>query len=121
MSFDSYLEIDTGGKYPADVCVVGTYTSNVAWMWREALDRPLRDLDGANAGQAAQALTAALAVLAERADYFRANQPCDGWGSYEGALQYLTVLRDRCLEHPKTTVRIRQSTPPTTPTVCGQR
>jgi hypothetical protein len=106
MSHDIYLEIDTGGEYPACVFSVGNYTSNVSPMWAAALGHPLADLHGRGAADSLLALDAAIAAMAAEPARFEAMNPPNGWGSYEGALAYLQQLAHGCRTHPKTTIRI---------------
>ena len=51
MSYDTYMQIDTGGTDPATVEDIGNMTSNVSGMWTLALSGTrLADLEG-KAGQ----------------------------------------------------------------------
>jgi hypothetical protein len=110
MSYDIslYLDVDTGGPEPLTVCVadIGNYTVNVARMWTEALGHSLGDLKDQPAGASLPALRLAVDQMLARPDYYRAMEPSNGWGDYEGALAYLTALRDACLVHPKAVIRI---------------
>lgn len=110
MSYDIslYLDVDTGGPEPLTVCVadVGNYTVNVARMWTDALGHSLGDLKEKNAGDSLPALTAAVVRMTVTPEHYRAMEPSNGWGDYEGALAYLTALRDACVVHPKATIHI---------------
>ncbi|MFD8577363.1 hypothetical protein ACFV1H_18770 [Streptomyces virginiae] len=110
MSYDIslYLSVDTGGPEPLEVCVasIGNYTVNVARMWTDALGHSLGDLKDANAGDSLPALTAAVDRLIANPEHYRAMEPANGWGDYDGALAYLRALRDACLVHPKADIRI---------------
>lgn len=106
MSYDIWLEIDTGSEEPATVAEVGNYTSNVSGMWATALGHGLGDLDGTNAGAAVEPLTKAVAAMEATPDLYWAMLPANGWGDYDGALGYLRTLRDLCRQHPKTTIHI---------------
>jgi hypothetical protein len=103
-----YLNVDTGGAEPLEVCVaeVGNYTSNVARMWGDALGHSLGDLKDKNAGDSLPALTAAVDRMLANPDHYRAMEPSNGWGDYDGALSYLRGLRDACLVHPKAVIHI---------------
>lgn len=107
MSYDIYLEIDTGGESPATVYEVGNYTSNVSGMWTQALnDRALYEFDGMAATEAVPLLDAGIAAMEADPAGFRELNPANGWGRYEGALDYLRRLRAGCVEHPKTVIRV---------------
>lgn len=110
MSYDICLEmaVDTGNPephriYPADI---GNYTGNVSGMWDDALGYRLADLHGKTAGDHQADLQLAVDDMAFRAGHYQAMNPANGWGSYEGALAYLTKLRDACMDHPKATIRV---------------
>lgn len=123
MSYDFWLEADTGGDEPAIiephyVCEdgrsggCGNYTSNVSPMWRAALQdatgEPMRlsDLDGKSGCHAAPILRHAVLIMADEPTRFRAMEPENKWGSYEGAMHYLVQIADWCLRHPKATLRV---------------
>ncbi|WP_406227412.1 hypothetical protein [Streptomyces anthocyanicus] len=110
MSYDValYLQVDTGGPEPIDYCAadIGNYTSNVSRMWDEALGHRLADLHGQNAGDSADVLKQAVADMEARPDHYRAMNPANGWGDYEGALDYLRRLMIACCAHPKAEICI---------------
>lgn len=106
MSYDIYLDIDTGGTEPTTVHTVGNYTTNVAPMWRTALGHPLYELHGRNAADAVPVLDTAIAAMQANPDGYRAMNPSNGWGDYDGALDYLQRLRAGCAAHPKTSIYV---------------
>lgn len=106
MSYDLDLRIDTGGEHPVTVHDVGNYTSNVSGMWTKALGFPLADLDGRLAADAIPDLRRAAWAMANNPDTYRAMNPENGWGDYEGARDYLVQLLEGCLAHPKTTIGV---------------
>lgn len=106
MSYDLYLQIDTGAKEPTDVLYIGNYTFNVSGMWREALGYSLADLHGRNAADATPDLRQACQRMASDPEKYRAMNPPNGWGDYEGARDYLVEILDGCLAHPKTTIEV---------------
>jgi hypothetical protein len=106
VSYDIWLDINTGAGEEVMVHNVGNYTVNVAWMWWQALGHPLRELDGRGAADTIETLTAAVAAMRDRAQEFSAQEPENGWGNYEGALDYLERLLVGCRAHPATTIRI---------------
>lgn len=114
MSYDVELVIDTGGEYPATVTECRSPTYNLAPMFREALGIPMSahadsgggHLDGMLARDALPILNRAIERMCSEPDRFRALNPPNGWGSYEGALEFLRWLREQCENHPKATVRV---------------
>lgn len=106
MSYDLYLQIDTGGEDPATVRDIGNYTSNVSGIWAEALGYPLADLHGRTAAEAIDDLRQAVQRMASDPEKYRAMQPPNGWGNYEGARDYLSDLLEGCLAHPKSTIYV---------------
>lgn len=106
MSYDIYLEIDTGGPEPATVYEIGNYTSNVARMWAKALGYRLADLHGKGAAESLPELERGVAAMESDPDGYRDMNPANGWGDYDGALDYLRQLRDGCARHPRTTIYI---------------
>ncbi|MFD9950823.1 hypothetical protein ACFWYW_58985 [Nonomuraea sp. NPDC059023] len=109
MSYDISLHIDTGApedEWPTAIDV-GNYTANVSVMWRTALGgTSLRAFDGANAGESAPALAAAVKAMEGDPECYREMNPPNGWGNYEGALDYLRALAEACATHPKCKIRV---------------
>lgn len=106
MSYDVYLEADTGGPDLVDVWWAN-HTSNTSRMWSIALgDKSLRDLDGHEAGVEVERLAAAVARMEAAPRFYRRFNPENGWGSYDTALDFLRELTDACRRHPKTTIRV---------------
>lgn len=105
MSYDIYLEADTGGPEPVEV-FWRNHTSNTAVMWRKA-GCDLAEFDGKPATELAGALAPALAEIEEnRERYARQWNPPNGWGSVETTIEFLTAILDGCRAHPLTTVRV---------------
>lgn len=106
MSYHISLDIDTGGPEPAEVLEVGNCTSNVAPMWKQALGVRLRDYDGVPCERALAPLRDGIRRMEDDPAKHRAMEPENGWGDYEGALNYLRKLADACAANPKCTIRI---------------
>jgi hypothetical protein len=106
VSYDVYLEIDTGAECMATVADIGNYTANVSPMWTRALGEPLADLHGRTAGGVVEQLDRAIAAMQAAPGEYEAMNPANGWGRFEGALNYLRDLRAACAEHPKTQIRV---------------
>jgi len=114
VSYDIYLEIDTGrtsidtnGQAVPDPTTIwqGNCTSNVAPMWRHA-GADLAALHRVSAPVAAEALAPAIRRMEEDPATYLAMNPANGWGNYNGCLQFLRDLHAACVDHPKTTVSV---------------
>lgn len=107
MSYDIWLEMDTGGDEPAQVCEVGNHTWNCGLMFSTALGiESLNDLDGQNAGEWAEKCCQGVNDMLSRPAVYETMNPPNGWGSYETALKYLQTLAIACRKHPKATIRV---------------
>lgn len=82
------------------------YTSNVSGMWETALGKPLREFRDAPCVEAAGVLAAGVQAMERDPEKYRAMNPPNGWGNYEGALECLRRLADACCEHPKAMVYV---------------
>jgi len=126
MSYDTSILLDPCdhcGRH-ADVISLGNMTSNVGAMYRAAMPGPypgggrydgtgdpepcggLRGLSGLRCSDALPILRAGLAAMAEREAEMRALEPSNGWGSYEGAVAYLTEIADVCEANPRGTLAV---------------
>ncbi|MDR3080970.1 MAG: hypothetical protein LBV60_08580 [Streptomyces sp.] len=110
MSYDISLRmtVDVGDPEPVEFCPadIGNYTSNCHPMWTDALGHSLSDLKNANAGDSLPALQKAVAAMEADPARYRAMNPKNGWGNYEGALDYLRELRNACAAFPDATIHI---------------
>lgn len=108
MSYDVWLQVDTGGPEPARVGESQNYTSNVSDMWRKALGRDLSDLDGMTAQDAIADLERAVSHMRhpDNAAEYHSMNPRNGWGNHEGATKYLEWLLAECRRHPKATIAV---------------
>jgi hypothetical protein len=104
MSYDVSLYINTGGDSEAEV-FWRNMTSNVAPMWRKA-GADLADFAGKTAGDCVADLQAAIRAMEAEPETYRAMNPANGWGDYEGCLDFLKSIRDACATHPACTVHI---------------
>lgn len=100
VSYDVWLEIDTGNGHVATVDECLNCTSNMAPFWR-AFGADLAEMDGRLAGDCKHALDDALAKMTSASREERAKyEPSNGWGSTEGAIHFITRIRDLCGRHP---------------------
>lgn len=104
MSYDVFV----GGaeRYDDDWPGITEYrnmTSNVAPMWRAAgID--LAECDGRPAAQVAEGLVGALLTMEEHPDRFRAMDPPNGWGDFDGCRRFLQRILADCQARPTGTV-----------------
>lgn len=93
-----------------DVCVgdmAENMTSNVSRMWDRAMpDLNLRDMDGKKAKDCLPHLRDGVRHMAEHRHSYTPLEPQNGWGSYGGALGFLTQMMFACEDHPEDTVRV---------------
>lgn len=136
MSYDVSFEIDTGGGEPVDVAwrnytsnVSGMWTKALALPekpWTRdgeqvigsrpdghggytkvpMFNHGVRLLDGAPASEVAGILASAVERMAGNpGDYLPMNPP-NGWGDYDGALDFLRWMAETAATHPKTRIRV---------------
>jgi hypothetical protein len=65
------------------------------YLWRpEELNLKIAD-------QLINALTAGLSLLKSKPEYFKQFNPVNGWGSYEGLIQFVENYLRACMEYPQ--------------------
>lgn len=119
MSYDSYIQIDTGSPDgPAVVEEIGNMTSNVAAIWARGLAHAtgnpeawLSDWSYEHAiacSDAAPILEKACAYIEDPANEadLKKLEPSNGWGSLGRAREYLRRIEKACRKHPKATLYI---------------
>lgn len=107
MSYDIWMEMDTGGEEPAQVDEVGNYTCNCSPMFRKALGGiSLSELDGRAGGEVAEQVSTGVKAMIDDPATYEAMNPTNGWGDYESALDYLKRLALACRRHPKARIRV---------------
>lgn len=104
MSYDVDLTIDTGSGEPVSVWS-RNHTSNTARMWRAA-GCDLAEFDGKPASELTPVVTAAITDMCAHPGAYRTMNPPNGWGDYESTLEFLRAIRDACMDHSLTTVRV---------------
>jgi len=118
MSYDIWLEtppreetcehcggtgrVNTGGQ---DLDLDWNYTTNCAWMWREA-GADLAAFDGDPAGECAPLLRVAIGVLEADPEHFRSQNPPNGWGDYDSLVDRLKALLEAFDESPEAIVKV---------------
>jgi hypothetical protein len=104
MSYDIYLEADTGGPELVEVWS-RNHTSNTAPMWRAA-GVDLAEFHGRKASDLAPVVAEALMRMQAAPATYRKYDAPNGWGTYATTCAFLEAIQDACALHPNTTVRI---------------
>lgn len=90
----------------------GNITHNLNNMAEEAgLYKPLwrpEEVDLANAGQLIPILEKGISKLEADPDTYKALNPDNGWGDYEGLLSFCKGYLEACKEHPDARIRARR-------------
>ena len=113
MSLDVYLgaHVDLGGSAPEWLTVweanithnLGTMACNASGRLYCAVWRP--DEEGLKtAADVLPVLVDGIATLKAQPDRFRELNPPNGWGTYEGLVEFLEDYRDACEKWPKAEV-----------------
>ena len=124
-------ECGEGAHCPGTRIEVGDLTWNLAPMLAKALELPGADLGGgehcfpwvnggdpaarygilafdmAPALEAAGPIAQAIARMKAAPDEFRAMNPKNGWGTYEGALEFMEKFYMACCDRPSWRIRVR--------------
>lgn len=104
MSYDIYLEIDTGGAEPVEV-FWWNYTSNCGRMLRAA-GADLAEFHDKPATECSPILRAAIAELEANPAKYKEMDPPNGWGSYDTLIPALAQLAEAMEQNSKTMVRV---------------
>lgn len=105
MGYDIWFVIDAGGPKPVQIGDNSNYTSNVAPMWRKA-GCDLAEMHDRPASEVRGPLWQALQAMRANPDEYRAMNPSNGWGNYDGCLQFLTGLWEACGRHPNAVMKV---------------
>ena len=91
MSYDITLNINTGIEdYPVADC--GNCTYNISPMHKKAMGFTLSQLDGKKATEIIPILREGIKNMQDCPAIYKAMNPDNGWGNYEGALEYLQTI-----------------------------
>ena len=104
MSYDVYLSsprCDKCGHFNVEV-TIGNYTSNVSRMWTDALGMHMSELEAMTSEVAIPILDMAVERMNDPSNYdkYKAMEPSNGWGNFEGARIYLTSILTEWRAHP---------------------
>lgn len=89
-----------------EVADVGNYTCNVSKMYVEAMGVSLSHFNGMNAIDAVELLSKGYTEMIKNPEKYKEMNPENGWGDYEGALEYLKKLLDACVNNPNGTIDV---------------
>lgn len=81
-------------------------TYNVSKMYVEAMGQSLSAFDGANAGGSIPALRKCVDEMLSNPEKYKAMNPANGWGNYEGALSYAQKLLHECEKKTTATINV---------------
>lgn len=97
-------EIDSPYLYTANITHNVNKMAQAAGIY-EHLWRP-DEIGVSRAEELIEPLTGGLARLQAEPETFRVHNPPNGWGSYEGLVQFVADYLDACKANPKATVRV---------------
>lgn len=102
MSLDFYLvKVLPTNVYSRNI------THNVGAMWTQAGVRDaLYNSEGLKASEVLRVLRSGLSLMKKYPNKFKALNPENGWGNYEGALAFLTSVIAACEEDPDAIIHI---------------
>lgn len=107
VSYDVDLTRELDGEIYT-VFDVGTYTSNVAPMWKNAVGSNLEELDGWLGRPLIDPLSKAINHMRDYVEEYLAMNPDNRWGDVGGAREYLERFLLGCRLHPEATVRVHR-------------
>lgn len=108
MDFYLFADVDLGGKEPHELKLYwSNATHNLSPMWHKAgIYDALYDSKDKEAGTIIPALRTGLKeMIIHRKEYEKLNPP-NGWGDYNGALEFLAGVLDACENTPKARIWI---------------
>ncbi len=104
MSLDVYLEVGGQTAYEANITHNVNRMAEAVGCYQE-LWRP-DEIGIERASQLIEPLKAGLIALVSDPLRFEALNPENGWGSYDGLVQFVTAYLKACIQHPDATVRV---------------
>ena len=87
---------------------VGNYTYNVNPMYARAMNIKglSKALEGKKCKRLIPLLKGGIANMENNPDVYKRMNPENGWGDYEGALDFLRKIFNKCNEYPNYKVRV---------------
>jgi hypothetical protein len=104
VSLDVYLKVDGRTVYEANITYNVNRIAEAAGCYRE-LWRP-DEIGIDTASQLVEPLKAGLLALVSDPVRFEALNPENGWGSYDGLVQFVTAYLKACIQHPEASVSV---------------
>lgn len=108
MSYDFSMSIDAGGTGLIPLSYDENYTSNVGCMFRDAFsnEEGVCQLNGLTGKECHPILKKGILAMVNDQAKYKAMNPDNGWGDYEGALELLVRLNGWCLSAPNAIMRV---------------
>lgn len=108
MSYDFHIEVDAGGPEPITAFEWHGLTYNLREMLQEAFGdhMGIHLLENLSGETCIPMLKDAVAQMTSDPARFRALNPPNGWGDYDGCLKCLTTLLEYCARAPEGVFRI---------------
>jgi hypothetical protein len=122
---ERFMDIADGHVCPGDIVWIGNITYNISPMWADALrvdagvavdagggirrimgfdgsrePYGIHRFEGAPGVEAAGPLIEAVRTMESDPERYKAMEPDNGWGSYDGALAFLRRIADECVAYP---------------------
>lgn len=82
------------------------YTHNVGPMLHDAGIDWNGKMNNLPVSEALPILEAGISKLESNPEYYRSMNPENGWGSYDGMMEWLAVIRKQMKAHPEGVVRV---------------
>lgn len=103
MSYWVHLRITRPGEYLTETVFSENYTCNCAPMFQAAIGQDgIRTLHGLKASEIVGQLGRAVDHITdpENLEFYKEIEPDNGWGSLDGAIDYLKGIHKACREYP---------------------
>ena len=85
---------------------IGNYTYNCAGMFYQGTDTGLNQLDGMKASEAYPILKQRFEYMRDNPEEMRQYEPDNGWGNYEGFLDFIGRITVACRKNPNATLDV---------------
>lgn len=107
MSYDVSLSADVGGPDLVPLSLLDiNYTYNVGPMFYKAVGSGPNQWDGKPASEVSAICSRILDAFAAEPATYRAMNPSNGWGSFDGARKFIATIKDACDKAPKAILRV---------------
>lgn len=108
MSYDIWLEADLGGPESIEIGDTFNYTSNCSGMWRKAMPETdgLAGFDEQRAVDVIPVLQSGIRKMQRDPEGYIKMEPDNGWGDFDGQLDWLKRLLEHFQTAPAAQVRV---------------